>query len=97
METYSESFLYDYENIFKLSNRKYLLKYPIDEFLKRLNNREKNLTDILLNGHLNEIIIIVKNSIIFILIYGNNYKRKNDLYSEHFEFSERSQTKISIN
>ena len=89
MDKYSELFLSDYENIFKLSNRKYLLKYPFDDFQTRFNNREKNLSDILLNDNLNKIIIITKNSIIFILIYGINHNRYNNLYPISNEDSER--------
>jgi hypothetical protein len=96
MDKYSELFLSDYENIFKLSNRKYLIKYPFDDFQKRFKNREKNLTDILLNDNLNKIIIIKKNSIIFILIYGINHNRYNNLYHISSEDSERCQMKICI-
>ena len=85
MDKYSEPFLNDYENIFKLSNKKYLLKYPFDEFQTRFNNREKNLIDILLNDNLNKIIIIEKNSIIFIFIYGINYDNNNNLFRLYSE------------
>ena len=96
MDKYSELFLSDYENIFKLSNRKYLLKYPFDDFQKRFKNREKNLTDILLNDNLNKIIIIKKKYIIFILIYGINLNRYNNIYHIYNEYSEHSQTKICV-
>ena len=91
MDKYSESFLYDYENIFKLSNKKYLLKYPFDEFQTRFNNREKNLIDILLNDNLNKIIIIKKNSIIFILIYEINYDSNYNLFQL---YTKRNQNEI---
>ena len=61
------------------------MKYPFDEFQNRFNNREKNLIDILLNDNLNKIIIIEKNSIIFIFIYGINYDNNNNLFRLHIE------------
>ena len=86
MDKYSESFLYDYENIFKLSNRKYLLKYPSDEFKTRFNNRDKNVISILLNVNVNKIIIVEKNSIIFIFLYDqityNKYNNIIHIYTE---------------
>ena len=71
------------------------MKYSSEEFLKRFNNREKNLIDILLNDDINEIITIENNSNLFILICGinkgKNYNRNNDLF--HI-YSERSQMEI---
>ena len=90
-DKYSESFLNDYKNIFKLSNRKYLLKYPFNEFQIRFNKSDKNLIDILLNDNLNKIIIIKKNSILFILIYRLNYDINNNLVQL---YSERNQDEI---
>ena len=85
-DKYSESFLNDDENIFKLSNRKYLLKYPSDEFKKRFNNRDKNVINILLNVNVNKIIIVEKNSIIFIFLYDqityNKYNNIIHIYTE---------------
>ena len=50
----------------------------------------------LLNDNLNKIIIITKNSIIFILIYGINHNRYNNIYHIYNEYSEHSQTKICV-
>ena len=68
-DRYSEPILHSNENIFKLSNEQYLLKYALNEFETRFNNKEKMITNILLNDYLNKIIIIEKDNIQFIFIY----------------------------
>ena len=55
-DIYSEPIILDYENIFKFSNGNYLLKYHLNEFLKRLNDKDKNISNILLNNSFNKII-----------------------------------------
>ena len=73
IDKYSELFLYDHENIFKISNNNYVLKYSISEFKDIFNNKEKNLTEILLNDHLKKIIIIEKNDFYLIILKGIYY------------------------
>jgi len=59
-DIYSEPIIFDYENIFKFSNGNSLLKYHLNEFLKRLNDKDKNIFNILLNNSFNKIYIIIK-------------------------------------
>ena len=73
-DKYAEQIFNESENIFKLSSRNYLLKYPLNEFESRFHNREKNIIDILLNDFLDKIIIIENYNIQFIFIF---HSRKN--------------------
>ena len=69
IDKYSEHILVKNENIFKLSNTNYLFRYPVGEFTKKFNERNKDTTNILLKVSLNKIIIIIKNNIEFINIF----------------------------
>ena len=68
----SELIFYNNQNFFKLSNGKYLIKIPIEEFEARFYNKEKNITNYLLNDNLNKICIIEKDNILFILLFHDN-------------------------
>ena len=69
IDKYSEHILVKNENIFKLSNTNYLFRYPVGEFAKKFNERNKDIINILLKVSLNKIIIIIKNNIEFINIF----------------------------
>ena len=69
IDKYSEHILVKNENIFKLSNTNYLFRYPVGEFTKKFNERNKDIINILLKVSLNKIIIIIKNNIEFINIF----------------------------
>ena len=71
-DIYSEPIIFDYENIFKFSNGNYLLKYHLNEFLKRLNDKDKNISNILLNNSFNKIILLLKKMILPLFFYINN-------------------------
>ena len=74
-EHYSEPILNVNENIFKFSKGKYLLKYSLNDFKIRFNNRESNIINILKNDYLNEIIIVDKNNNSYIFIYHSPKKK----------------------
>ena len=73
-DKYSEPIIFNDENIFKLSNESFLLKYPINEFETRFNKREQNIINIILNDYLNKIIIIEKNNIQYIFLFHSVIK-----------------------
>ena len=88
----SEHIFYDNKNFFKLSKGKILIKIPILEFETRFNNKEKNITNILLNDYLNKIIIIEKDNILFIFLFHinlNTFPNKNNNNIINIELSER--------
>ena len=70
----SEPIFYNDKNIFKLAKGKYLIKIPVKEFETRLYNKEKNITNVLLNDYLNKIIVIEKDNILFIFLFHGNVK-----------------------
>ena len=80
-----EMLLYPEKNIFKLSNKEYLFKYPIGEFEKKVKNKDKEVMDILIKDNLQYIIIIfaLENDE-YILVYEEsdnnifNLKKNND-------------------
>jgi len=71
-DIYSEPIILDYENIFKFSNGNYLLKYHLNEFLKRLNDKDKNISNILLNNSFNKIILLLMKMILHSFFCINN-------------------------
>ena len=77
IDKYSEHILVKNENIFKLSNANYLFRYPVGEFTKKFNERNKDIINILLKVSLNKIIIIIKNNIEFINIFKLQKKKSS--------------------
>ena len=73
-DRFSEPIIFNDENIFKLSNESYLLKYPFNEFETRFNKREQNIINIILNDYLNKIIIIEKNNVQYIFLFHSVIK-----------------------
>ena len=65
----SEVMLWPDKNIFKLSNKKYLFKYPIGKFEINFKNKDENILSILLKDNLNHIQIITHQNIEYIFIY----------------------------
>ena len=68
----SEMKLFKYKHIFKISNKKYLFKYPNDEFQKEFNQRNSEILKILLLEDLNKILIIKNGNYEYIFIYQDN-------------------------
>ena len=66
--------LYPDQNIYKLSNKEYILKYPINEFENKVINEDKSICDILRKDNLNIIQIIFQDNIKYIYIYDYSYK-----------------------
>ena len=60
--------LFNNQNIFKLSNKEYLLRYPAVEFEILFKNKDKNIISILSKNNLNHIQIITQNKIEYIYI-----------------------------
>ena len=88
----SEPIFYDNKNFFKLPKGKLLIKIPIHEFETRFNDKEKNITNILLNDYLNKIIIIEKDNILFIFLFHinlNTFPNKNNNNIINIELSGR--------
>lgn len=75
--TEKEGRFYCNENIINLSNNKYLLIYPIEEFKKNFL-MNKNIIKILLKDILNKILIITKGNNEYILIYSSNQIYNNN-------------------
>ena len=77
--------IFNEQNIFKLSNKEYLLRYPIGKFEVLFRNKDKNIISILSKNNLNHIQIIVQNKVEYIYISEiPNYIYAND----KFTFSE---------
>ena len=88
IDKYSEPIFYKNENIFKFANGNYLLKYCLNEFETRFNNKEKNIIDILLNVSLKKIIILEKYNYEYIYIFKPENKP--------FDYDEKNCEKINI-
>ena len=86
-----EIILYPYRNIYKLSFRKYLFKYKVNEFENNLKNNNEYIIDILLIEDLNKIFIIKQRNIEYILIYESDIINPN-LYEEiNYEVNENNE------
>ena len=72
MKEPSEMKLFKYKHIFKISNKKYLFKYPNDEFQKEFNQRNSEILKILLLEDLNKILIIKNGNFEYIFICQDN-------------------------
>ena len=94
IDRFSEIFFKDNVNIFKLSKYNYLLKYPLEEFKTRFSKRQRNIINIILDDHLNKIIIIEKNNNIFISLFNaqmvNILRASNESDSERINIYERN-------
>ena len=67
---FSEEILFDYKNIFKLLDRKYLFKYKINNFEKNFDKTKIDL-DVVLNEDINRISIIDVGEFEYIFLYDN--------------------------
>ena len=65
----SEVMMWPERNIFKLSNKKYLFKFPIGQFKINFKNKDKDIFSILLKENLNHIQIITHQNIEYVFIY----------------------------
>lgn len=65
------------QNIFKISNKEYIFKYPINEFEKKFKNKDINIINILLNDKLNHIKVITKNNYEYVLLYQLSFMELN--------------------
>ena len=96
LDKYSEPIFFDNKNIFHLSDNNYLLKYPINEFVTRFNDKEKDIVNILLKDHLNKIIIINKNNMIFIHIFKEKNSFSKGIQNKRIIVKEELNSKIEI-
>ena len=60
-----------------------MLKYPSNDFVKKFNDKQKNICEILLNLYLDKIIIIEKNNNQFIFLSKLHKKNCNTIYNEN--------------
>ena len=67
--------VFKYKHIFKLSNKKYLFLYPINEFKNIFANKE-HIINIILLENLNQILIIEYNDFEYVLIYEKRFRNK---------------------
>ena len=83
----AEIMLYPEKNIFKLSNNKYLFRYPDGQFENKVEMKDKEIFDILLKDNLNYIQKFVVSNVEYILVFGESshifnikklYKKKNN-------------------
>ena len=95
IEKPSEMILFPEENIFEISNKKYLFKYPIGEFEKKFKNNDVNIINILLKDNLNYIQIVTEKENEYLLIFEKTFNASNriefvieDNNSERIEFNE---------
>ena len=77
----SEMKLFKYKHIFKISNKKYLFKYPNDDFQKEFNQRNSEILKILLLEDLDKILIIKNGNYEYIFIYQDNLTKNRRLES----------------
>ena len=68
----AEVLLIPEKNIFKLSNKRYLLKYPLNEFKNLVMNNNEQILNILLKDNLNHIQIVNQNDNEYIYIFERN-------------------------
>ncbi len=59
------------DNILKIGDKKFLFKYPSGEFLKQLNEKNKNILNILSIDYLKEMKIVTKENEEYILVYAH--------------------------
>ena len=85
---FSENFYFD-SNIFKITNKNYLFKFPIGEFEKKLYNEDKNIIDILLKDYLDNIFIFKQGNFDIIYIY-NEERSQIKVYPEENEEEKNS-------
>ena len=91
----SEPILFSSKNIFKFYDGSYLLKYPLNEFITRLNKREFEITNIILSNYLNKIFIIKKDNMEFIFLFQS--KNIQLIPNNHYEYdSEDTINEINI-
>ena len=95
----SEIMLYKDKNFFKISDRKYLFKYPVNEFEKKFNNRDNNIINVLLKENLNHIQIITKDNIEYVIIseldlFNYNCYNINSLNEEEESFKKKGKHRI---
>ena len=95
-DNFSEPFLFNKKRIFKLSNKNFLFKFPINEFKKKLINKDKNIIHILSYNFLKKIIIIEKDNNEYIFLFQakkkysrNNYNNNDDSQSDRISFTEK--------
>jgi hypothetical protein len=69
-------------NILKIGDKKFLFKYPLGEFLKQLNEKNKNILNILSIDYLKEMKIVTKENDEYILVYDKINENKNDELSK---------------
>ena len=69
--------LFPEENIFKISNKEYLFKYPIGEFEKKFKNSDVNIINILLKDILNYIQIVTQKESEYIFIIEKSFNISN--------------------
>ena len=83
----AEIMLYPEKNIFKLSNNKFLFRYPDGQFENKVKIKDKEIFDILLKDNLNYIQKFVVSNVEYILVFGESsntfnikklYKKKNN-------------------
>ena len=84
-DKYSEHILFDSKHNYKMSSKNYLFIYPINEFKKRFNKKEKNIINILLSKNFARILIIEKDNDEFIFLYKSQKKRSRNVINVYIK------------
>ena len=83
-ENNSEIVLLKEKNIFKISNKKFVFKYPIGEFENKIRNKNSKIINILLKDNLNHIQIYNQGKNECIFIYDSNEPKESNPHRLNF-------------
>ena len=98
LDSCSEPILFGDNNIFKFSDGSYLLKYPLNEIMTKLNKRNNEITNIILLINLNKIFIYRKDNMEFIFLFQSKNVSliSDDEYVYDYDDDNTNEGKITV-